>query len=275
MRVLFAKHNNQRLPQFQILTKICIDKNGKTVVKEALNPKAQEHIDRICDNYAMLKEATSIQMPEPLKVQNSLHFRFIECGSFEEELIKLHKKNDTNALDSLIFEYIEFINGLSDKKETLFLPCHRFVSVFGELDIKEPLDLVSLANIDLIFSNLFYEDKKFIVSDYEWVFDFAIPKDYIIARALANFSKNHPIDIQKYLPSFEKYEKEFYKMEDNFHRFVFGENNDYSLNYDIQKKNIDIIAEYRKLLESPPKAEPLHPLEEKSTLKNFFCRLFS
>ena len=53
------------------------------------------------------------------------------------------------------------------------------------MDIDEPQDLIELANIDMIFSNLFVADNDSITQiDYEWVFDCPVPKTIFLWRAI-------------------------------------------------------------------------------------------
>ena len=65
-----------------------------------------------------------------------------------------------------------------------------YTQVFGEGDYekfegKACFDRVS--NCDLIPSNILYKDNKIYIIDYEWVFDFSVPVEYIYFRGLNLF----------------------------------------------------------------------------------------
>ena len=51
----------------------------------------------------------------------------------------------------------------------------------------------NLTNIDVIFSNLFLINDEFVCIDYEWVFDFPIPLEYIFYRVIHHHQVVNPV----------------------------------------------------------------------------------
>ena len=221
MKILYIKYNSLRLDKFQIGTKIIKEYDNLYVVKFAQNPKAKEHLLNIYNNYDKLKPYYNLV--KPLIKNEELYFDYMPYKTVYEQLLT-YSKNDLNAFENLIDKYIDFINTLAKGGKKQFKPSKKFIKVFGQVNFNKAVDTISLANIDLIFDNIFLCDGQFIISDYEWVFDFEIPKDYIIARALVHFSKKCKIDIEKYLPSYKEFKKQFFSMEDNFNQYVFKSN---------------------------------------------------
>lgn len=107
-----------------------------------------------------------------------------------------------------------------------------FETIFGNVAPEEAYSL-KVTNIDLVFSNLkFYKDELFNF-DYEWVFNFAIPYEYVLWRAVTQLYDEYAIYLRnavsrkdfcvktgitlKNIPIYELMEK-------NFSSYVFGEN---------------------------------------------------
>ena len=59
-----------------------------------------------------------------------------------------------------------------------------FCEVFGHPALKEGLAAAEISNIDMIPGNLLLDGEKVWVSDYEWVFPFAVPIAFIYARSV-------------------------------------------------------------------------------------------
>lgn len=249
MKVLYVKQNNQRLPKFQLSTKIIKINNKIVSIKSPLVSQANEHIEDMYENYKKLKKQNKMKLVETMKDKGSLSFEFIPQKSLQDVLQGYYDENNQEEVDKLINKYITFTDTLVDKKDVKLTVSKKFIEIFGHVDIQDTLDLISTPNIDLIFSNIFIVDDEFVVIDYEWVFDFEMPKDFIIARALVEFSNNCSIDIEKYLPSYRIYKDTFLSMENNFYNYVFGVNREYSLNYSIQKQNIDIFKTAKDTVE--------------------------
>ncbi len=93
----------------------------------------------------------------------------------------------------------------------------------------------------MIFSNIFLNNNELIIIDYEWVFDFAIPKSFVIWRSLYHFSQSYDIDVNRYIEfDYTKYQKNFTFMTKLFENYVFGEEKKYAFSDDILKESIDI-----------------------------------
>ncbi len=233
MKVIFAKFNRDRLHKFQIATKILMDNEGnKFVIKEALNEKAETHIKQILKNYKLLTENFKIRVSEPIKIEKKrILFNFIIGESFEKLLIRSIESGNEKEFDILLNIFLEYVNQFVTHKNEEFHPCDKFLKIFGEWYDKSPQDIVTISNVDLNFSNLILDRKKeIILIDYEWIFNFPVPKDFIIWRPFYFFNKYHikphkikfnyinklPIDIN---------DERFLIMEKNFSNFIFGNHN--------------------------------------------------
>ena len=148
-------------------------------------------------------------------------------------------------LDEILFSYRHDIQGFIDKTlECLdkyytydpkfvvdFKLTEAFREVFGE---KAPHQAISLkvTNVDFLFHNIIVQQKTAYLIDYEWVFDFPIPYDYVRWRTLIQLFNKYRMYFSKE-DTFEKYRRicgvsdeldEIFRcMEIHFMEYVHGE----------------------------------------------------
>lgn len=179
--VIYAKYSRMRKEQYRIATIIDKKENSYIVHKKALNDVAEKHI----------KEITNHSVGD-LKYLYGINGK-IQKNEYITELIK------GQNMDSYFYKYrnnaAEFVNQVkmviqsylseSNEKMTEFYTTTEFETLFGNVCIKNAKCLKS-TNVDLIFSNLILkEDGRMCCIDNEWVFDFPIPREYAIWRAVS------------------------------------------------------------------------------------------
>lgn len=243
MKTIFAKYNSERLPKYQIVTKIVLDNNGqKYAIKEALCDEAKTHIEDIYNNYELLKNTHNLNLVKPTKIENGVMFEMAKGISFENILLDAAIQNDKERFTKYINKFLDLLDTMVTKRNAVFEPSNEFKTIFGEWESNEPQDIIKVANIDLIFGNIFVdEDDKFTFIDYEWVFDFEVPKSFVVWRSLVIFSTYHSIDLSKYMNDFDDIEnKRFLKYDEVFSNFVHGEHKKYFLAPKVGK-NVDFI----------------------------------
>lgn len=188
MKTLFAKYNRERLPKFQTVTKIVELADGShKAIKQALMPEAQQHIAEIYANYARLtaKYPHIKLVPPTLEDANTVTFPMAQGVSLESLLKQALDKQDQPTFFALLDKFVAYVDSFVTERQVKFVPCEKFKQVFGEWTLDEPQDLIELANVDMIFGNLFVADDGLITQiDYEWVFDLKIPKKYILCRSV-------------------------------------------------------------------------------------------
>lgn len=243
MKTIFAKYNSERLPKYQIVTKIVVDDNGqKYAMKEALCNEANAHIEDIYNNYELLKNSYNLNLVKPTKIDNGLMFEMAQGISLENILLGAIAQNDKEKLTKYITKFLDFVDGMVTKRSVVFEPCEEFTTIFGEWENSEPQDIIKVANIDLIFGNIFVdEDENFTLIDYEWVFDFEVPKSYILWRSLAIFSLFNSIDLSILIEKTEKNNDKLVKYDEAFESFVCGIEKKYFLTQRV-KKHVDFFT---------------------------------
>lgn len=235
-KVIFAKYNRNRRPEFQVSTMI-IEKDGvRYVEKKPLCSEAVAHIQSFGRNYdALLNTYKQVEFVKPDYEGEGVSFPFI-TGTSMVEAIDKHLNEPEKMYDdiekamNIIFDYNT--DRLKDFQVT-----DRFVEVFGEFPKStEGLKSFEVSNIDTIFDNFVMQGDKWYCIDFEWVFDFPIPVDYMAFRTLFFYYNKNSMYLDKKV-SLEEFLQRFgisgedcelyMNMEDNFQQYAHGKNREY------------------------------------------------
>ena len=230
-KLIFSKYSDSRDNEYKIRTSILIDKRGnKKVEKIPLNKKSINHIEKIYNNYAILKsqyENSDFHLETCRKLDNKIEFDYIEGKTFVEILNEEFDKNGLEAVIERIKELKEKLYKLSNNEK--FEISEEFKKVFGSVKLDENKKCIKPANIDFIGTNLIYSNGKFHIIDYEWVFNFYIPIDYIVYRIVLYYQnisvhkeKFNLKDILRRLQITEIEESKYLKMDKSFMKFVLN-----------------------------------------------------
>ena len=167
----------QRKEEFNIYTIIWSD--GK-VSKSPISAKANDHIKRMVEGSK--HDIGKIRCLDAELKDDSLYYDFINQKSCEYMILDFIAKNDKEKFFELIEDIYDalFYNSFeSDEYAT-----EEFLKVFKEKsDIK--FHCHEKSYLDVILGNMFIIDGKFTVIDYEWIYDFPIPLEYIFYRTFS------------------------------------------------------------------------------------------
>ena len=178
----FERYNSQRKEQFRIKTEIIKRGEERLVKKSAMNPLAQAHILHLKSNEEKWKHVLlNLKHVEGYMEDNDYICSYIEGVDLETYFYKY--RNDIELFAEKYNYYIENYFMPSEGDLVPFKPSDEFVTVFGE---QYPANQSSMrcTNVDMIFSNIrMGEDGQLYCYDYEWIFDFLIPYEYVLWRA--------------------------------------------------------------------------------------------
>lgn len=238
--VIYASIASERDDRFKICTKIVDSGNTYIVRKEALDDSGKEHIQDIIKNETVLQgtyfntELFKI-LPVLNKGEDWVEFAYQDKNSLEKYLCNLDE-------DSILKEMNRFWNVLLKCEMCDEPDLEEYKKVFGEsLVYKNSLHWSKGQDVDLLFSNLYLKDGKYIVTDYEWVFPFAVPLEFVYFRGImySHMSCNKQVlyevagikeeDIEgfkKTEASFQQYVKgDSVSLWEQFDRFAVGHEN--------------------------------------------------
>lgn len=241
-----------RVPQFQTSTMIVEEQGKNFVVKKALNEMAQAHIDSFLDKKSAVCRNYEKIIPVSIKLaEDKAYFPMIEGKSMDVTLAQL--LNEPKKLEEKIREFLNLIYHFREGTVEPFEMTVAFKQNFNRAAAMHVSgDSVRGANIDTIFDNILQTEEANICIDYEWVFDFPIPIEYLKFRTLYYFREKY----RKYIePIWD--EKTFYQiygiehydicvaMEQDFQEHVFGKNGEsnYLTRYVMPEERIDDLKE--------------------------------
>lgn len=160
--LVYSRYSNDRAPKYQIATDI-IEKNGQRLIKKrALSKESLMHIKAMRDHFDTLEdryEGSKLAIC-PAKLQDegtSIIFPEIQGVQLSSLLDDMLIRGDEEGFIKLLEEYVNRINAGSDK---------------------------SVADMDLVFSNILVDGDNWTVIDYEWVEDKQVPTKEIAYRAI-------------------------------------------------------------------------------------------
>jgi len=209
MKILYVKSNSEREKRYQLQT-IIYEKNGKKFVKKkALCKEAVPHLMRMKENYDLLKKSIISPDVHLAKIiesgNNYLIFEYIEGISIERKILDALKNRDQNLIEREIEQYLHL---LKRAFRTKVAPLSAVKTAEGRqiLDFSklgQALCFDQISNIDLIFSNIIYQNDKIYLIDYEWVLEGAVPINFALFRAFRSLHEMERLPIDHYLSGSE------------------------------------------------------------------------
>lgn len=204
--VIFSKFSNERAEAFQIRTDILIDSQGKRIVrKSALCEAARAHISKIYDWYVKLQPGyenaeLSVNRCSLSEDGSYVDLEYLEGTTFQDYLDTLYEEGRFEELIEQICFFADRIKKTGVQEKFIMSPA--FQKVFGTPELVGTKFASSLNNIDLIFPNIIMNTTWNII-DYEWTFDFQIPVDFIIYRAIHYYLMSSKRSKLKYMGVYE------------------------------------------------------------------------
>lgn len=256
-KVLYTKYNSFRKKEYQIKTTLFEENGKKYINKKALNKDAIEHIERIRSNGKALDKVYKIVKILPSKIDaDEIVFDFVQGKTLLDEVG--YDLKDIDELVSVVKEKLDIVFDIDDSYIKKFELSDEFSKVFPDC-VPDSLDAYSVSNIDSNLDNFIRCGDDIYSIDYEWVFDFDIPIEYLKYRVLYYFYEQRKayikrlVGLEDFIDRFGISRNEqslYYQMELCFQRFVNKPNGDYWYPVDYYKESIsldDILDENKRL----------------------------
>jgi len=231
---IFAKYNRTRRPEYQICTSIYEEDSRRYVEKTPLCDEAKAHVSSLKDKSEGLKDVyKNIKISMPVIEGEKAVFPYIEGKTMEENLKSFI--GEPEQLIGKLKEYNSLIFDFSEKYLCDFENTEAFQKVFGTCELTG-LKCVSGANVDMVYDNVILADGICYGTDCEWVFDTAIPIEFLKFRNLFYFYNRYRkvLDskwtLERFLDEFsidESHISCFQNMELAFQKYVRGEEFEY------------------------------------------------
>ncbi len=261
--IIYAKYNRTRREQFQLKTVIRGGKKPERVEKTALDlMEGVFHVRALKDHFVTLgQQHTRLKFVEPFAGREAatLGFPYLAGETLAEMLGQ--KIVDGQA------PFAEIRNGLDELLAVVpgavrpFEMTADFSEVFGEKAAEMLLGLeggasrftsLGISNIDALFENILLTGGEKYCLDYEWVYEFPVPVEFIRYRILFYFYRQYHSLLTAYETAADwlsvfgidgKLEAVFREMEIGFQQYVHGENQQiYLENYLVKCKSLRELA---------------------------------
>ena len=228
-KIVYSKFSNERDPRFSIRTDICRDGQERWIEKTASDGRAAAHVKNLLRWQKELGEQFSgcgITLNECEELENGVKLAYVEAKSLEEELDeKLDEGLEQEACGQLL-EYLRFLQRIHGQNP--FEPTPEFEQIFGEVSLPEGLRCARISDIDLVCANLLLTQPATVI-DYEWTFDFPVPGNYVVYRALHYYVDTHSkrqglnrFGLYQELGISDEERKAYREMELHFQNYITG-----------------------------------------------------
>ncbi len=214
---VYVRYGNDRMDKYRVCTVISKTPDGeKRVYKHALSTHANPHIRHLYEGYDRLKEQFGNTGLTPVgcelmigkergtvyagvasTAKDTVRFDYVSGITLEDYLNELEACEEYTKMESVILEYCRKLSSCNGVSE--FRRCVAFDEVFGKREFKKKYVASDPCNFDMIFSNIVLDkddadNGKWTVLDYEWIWDFAVPVQFVIYRALYYHFRNRTDD---------------------------------------------------------------------------------
>lgn len=237
---IYSKFNRERLPAFQIETSITREKGELGVIKKPLRPEAREHITSLHSNYELLKNHyKNVEIAEAKYRDENLVFEFVKGQKLDRLLVESIFKRDISQFYVLIDKFVDCVRQFPPSAGDESGNSEDSTGIFGDFTGTGSHSYLAIANVDIRFDNIILnEDNIFEIFDYEWIFNFSIPVNFVIFRNIDAFCGKYSeyikdlIGLEELLDRYKitKAETKIYRtMEKAFQAYVMGRNKDYMI----------------------------------------------
>ncbi len=184
----YIKVSSERKERYKIFTYIYSGSEGTKVVKAPLNIFSTDHLRHMHEGSKY--NFGKINFLESSFENNEFSYKYIEQKSFEKILIQAINDNDKDRFFELLKKFFDAL--FYDSFETDEYCNDEFLKIF-KVKSDQSFHCHSITNLDVIFSNLFVIDDEFVSIDYEWLFDFPVPLEYIFYRVINHHNVSNPL----------------------------------------------------------------------------------
>ena len=183
--IVYARYNNGRRAEFELATLIEETASGLAVIKRAVTTEASEFVASFRDKFQRLSERAIPLTPVEVEVRgNEAHFPYVEGDTLLIEWTRCLKSASRQDLLAAVDEFKRLLEAFPIVD---WSPNRRFSEIWG--DTGQPGEpALSCGLVDLNLDNIIRRaDGKLFLIDYEWLFDFPMPRKFVLFRALVGW----------------------------------------------------------------------------------------
>ena len=179
--ILYVKLNQERKEKFRLLTRIVRENGEVRAEKEAMVPQAEEFVEKL-EKTGTESTGSDKYKNLPCRAENGkISYPLLTGKTLHQEIAELAHKEDLEEIKALLKKFYQEFFGA---RQTVDYRTGEFREVFGDHPGREDYECVCPANVDLICSNIFMGENGNQIIDYEWMFDFPVPVNFIMWRLI-------------------------------------------------------------------------------------------
>ena len=179
--ILYVKLNQERKEKFRLLTKIVRENGEVRAEKEAMVPEAEWFLKTL-EKLGAEKTGSDKYKNLPCKAENGkVSYPLLTGKTLHQEIVELAHEGKTGELKGLLKN---FHRDFFQSRRIMDYRTKEFCEVFGKYPGRTDYECVCPANVDLICSNIFMGESQNQIIDYEWMFDFPVPVNFIMWRLI-------------------------------------------------------------------------------------------
>lgn len=192
LKKIFSKFTRDRDARFQIETSIYLENGEKFAHKRPLTEAAAPHVAALYENYKYFRGKGVKLYTECELFEDGVRFPFVEGVTYYTQILEAVEAGDRIRFDSLLETYKALVEESCGTEFAEFESSAEFEEVFGEIPELNGKKSCRKLDIDLTLDNLILlPDGENRIIDYEWMFDFLIPVEFVYYRAvLALYVRN-------------------------------------------------------------------------------------
>ena len=191
---IFSKICSIRSASLRICTSIFRQSDGsRHVEKKPLESAAAPHIASLARWDRELSEqyaGTTLRVNRGERVGEAYRLEFLDAATLNGDIVTAIRQGDTDVALSLLEKEFSLLRSVATEP---FQTTPESLMHFGKSPVPEGLRCAPVTDIDMNFDNFFLTPKDCMtLVDYEFTYDFPIPVDFPIFRALHYFFKRNP-----------------------------------------------------------------------------------
>lgn len=184
--MIYSRASFSRRKPYQFLTQIIRRGEGMVVVKSALSPEAKQGVVKLGAKRKQLVELEKHFRLVPVKITDGEAISpFIHGPTLEEKFEDSIVKGNLDATVEIFDHIVSAIDKLGTVKA---VPSNdlRFKELFGD-GWDEKTDCLTCGYIDFNLDNFIDSPEGLTLIDYEWTFDFPVPRDLVVGRLFYSY----------------------------------------------------------------------------------------
>ena len=182
--VAFAQFQNYRPDESRLMTTVRTRDDGSLFIRKVSSKASRPQLDLIEESYAQIASnetimsAVTVAKPERPDV-DTIEFSFVDGDNLEGSLLEGLVNRDVDSVVNTLQKFLGLMGSMSTKGQAE--TSDEFKKVFGD-SYTESESWIPLL-MDLNFDNFIYDnDDHPHLIDYEWMFEFNFPSEYVIGR---------------------------------------------------------------------------------------------